>query len=119
MSRCEVEYYESVTNRCPVQDLLNSLEVKERKRLIRGINLLNQYGSELVLLGRDHAAHLRDKIFELRVRTRHKRFRVFYFFFDRDKAILTHGVVKKTGRVPDSEIERAIAYRQDYFRRHT
>jgi hypothetical protein len=29
MSRCEVEYYESVTNRCPVQDLLNSLEVKE------------------------------------------------------------------------------------------
>jgi len=119
MPQCEVEYFETPTHRCPVKELLDSLEVKERKRVLWTIDLLSHYGWELHSSDRDHAAHLRDKIYELRVRVRHKRFRVFYFFFDRDKVILTHGIVKKTGKVPDSEIDKAIACREYYFSRYT
>lgn len=118
MPQCEVEYFETAT-RCPVQEFLDSLETKERKRVLWAIDLLSDYGSDLVLLGRDHAAYLRDKIFELRVRSRHKRFRVFYFFFDGDRVILTHGIVKKTGKVPESEIDKALACREYYFGQHT
>jgi phage-related protein len=42
---------------------------------------------------------------------------VFYFFFEGDRAILTHGIAKTTGKVPESEIDRAVAYRMDYLRR--
>ncbi|MBO5567385.1 MAG: type II toxin-antitoxin system RelE/ParE family toxin [Clostridia bacterium] len=32
-------------------------------------------------------------------------------------AALTHGFIKKTQKTPPSEIERAVRYRNDYFRR--
>ena len=34
-----------------------------------------------------------------------------------NKAILTHGFIKKTQKTPPSEIERAIRYRKEYFSR--
>jgi phage-related protein len=117
MHSCEVEYYEMTSSRCPVCEFLDELELKERRRVLWAIDLLSEYGWRLVSLGRDHAAYLRDDIFELRVRSRHRRFRVFYFFFEGDRAILTYGIAKTTGKVPESEIDRAVAYRMDYLRR--
>ena len=33
-----------------------------------------------------------------------------------NKAVLTHGFIKKTNKTPPSEIERAIQYRDEYMK---
>jgi phage-related protein len=66
-------------------------------------------------LDRPHVGFLRDHIHELRVRTHHGLYRLLFFFYGGRKFIITHGIVKKTAKVPDSEIDRAIKYRKDYI----
>ncbi|MCI0693237.1 type II toxin-antitoxin system RelE/ParE family toxin [candidate division KSB1 bacterium] len=45
-------------------------------------------------------------------------FNYLYFFTRGNTIILPHGFVKKTTKVPENEIERAIRYRRDYVVRH-
>lgn len=56
--------------------------------------------------------HLRDGIFELRVRHTNKIIRSLYFYFVDKMIIFTNGIVKKTSKIPNSEIEKAIKYRK-------
>ncbi len=53
-----------------------------------------------------------------RVRVSRVRYRVLYFFWKRGDIVLTHGITKKTGRVPETEIDRAVQCREDWLRRH-
>ena len=43
--------------------------------------------------------------------------RVMYFFVVGDRAVLTHGFIKKTQKTPPREIERAKKIRDDYIER--
>lgn len=54
---------------------------------------------------------------ELRAKVGSDISRVLYFFVVGQRAILTHGFIKKTNKTPVAEIERAISYRQDFFER--
>lgn len=60
---------------------------------------------------------LGDGIFELRAQMGNNITRVLYFFFIGDKAILTHGFIKKSQKTPPGEIDRAKHYRTDYQER--
>jgi phage-related protein len=81
--------------------------------IFRIFSLAEEYGYELP---RPHSAPLREKILELRVSTKNGNFRFLYFFDDRI-IIITHGFKKKTRKVPNREIEKAIEYRNIYFER--
>ena len=112
----EIEYYEKPNGRCPVQDFLDDLSVKdELPFVLRKIDLLGEHGYRWK---RPHADYLRDDIFELRTKTRSGNIRILYFFFLRDKIVLTHGFKKKAGKVPDTEIDKAMEYRKDYYQRN-
>ncbi len=112
----EIEYYERPNGRCPVQDFLNDLSVKdELPFVLRKIDLMAEYGYRLK---RPHADYLRDDIYELRTKTRSGNIRLLYFFFLREKIVLTHGFPKKAGKVSDAEIDKAIEYRKDYYQRN-
>jgi phage-related protein len=108
----EVEFYETKSGRCPIQDFLGSLQAKDRVFAVRGLERLELFGPEL---RRPHVDYLRDDIYELRVQTPGGGLRLFYFFFDRRKIVMTHAIRKKTGQVPPAEIDRAIAYRSEYM----
>ena len=60
---------------------------------------------------------LGDGIFELRAKTGTNISRVMYFFVVGDRAVLTHGFIKKTQKTPPREIERANKIRDDYIER--
>lgn len=111
----EVEFYETRSGRCPVREFLGSLQAKERVFAVRGLERLEMFGPEL---RRPHVDYLRDDIYELRVQTPGGGLRLFYFFFDRRKIVMTHGIRKKAGQVPPAEIDRAITYRTDYLEQH-
>jgi len=42
-----IEYYESVSGKYPVEEFINSLEVKSQTRIARTLDLLEEFGIEL------------------------------------------------------------------------
>ena len=76
--------------------------------------MLEKSGNQL---GMPFSKHLEDGIFELRTEQGSDITRVLYFFVVGSKAVLTHGLVKKTQKTPPGEIERAKKYRAEYLSR--
>lgn len=112
----EIDYYEKPNGKCPVVEFIESLSAKDQARIIKKIELLAKLGLEL---RRPHTDTLRDGIRELRIKTNHGQHRILHFIFYRNTAVLLDGITKKTGKVPDSAIDRAIEYMQDYIQTHT
>jgi phage-related protein len=110
----EVEFFEKSNGRCPTIDFLRKLNKQDRVFIDNAFDRLEQYGRQL---DRPHVGFLRDHIWELRVRTNHGIYRFLYFFIDNHKFVITHGFSKKSGKVPDSEIDKAIEFREDYISR--
>jgi len=108
----KVEFYETRDGRRPAEDFLKNLTKEESVRVRGKIQRLQEHGRNLKY---PNVEHLRDKIWELRVRCRKNRIRILYFFYDGHKFILSHGFRKKSGKVRDSEIDRAITHREDYL----
>ena len=113
-SKWIVEFYEKANGRCPVAEFLDSLSNEEKIFVQRSLQRLEEYGTQL---GRPYVAPLRDHIWELRKKTHQGNIRLLYFFFDGNKFIITHGFKKKSNKVPDSEIDKAIEIRKEYLQR--
>lgn len=112
----KIDYYEkSTTGDCPVLEFLESLPAKDRKRVTKKIEFLEQLGLKL---RRPHSDTLRDGIRELRIKTNHGQYRVLHFIHHRDTAVLLHGITKNTSKVPEAAIDKAIEYMHDYLSTH-
>ena len=60
-----------------------------------------------------------EGIWECRIQLGSNAYRIFCFFDGNFVVVLTHGLIKKTQKTPQREIERAETYRKDYLRRRT
>ena len=106
--KCKVLYYETVQGRCPVIDFLESLSIDMRAKVMRDIDLLEEFGRMLSLPQADAVKGDRYKgLFELRSKFSSNITRIYYFFMSGDQAILLHGLLKKSGRPPQRELETA------------
>ena len=57
-----------------------------------------------------------EDIWECRIQFGSNAYRIFCFFMN-NSVVLTHGFVKTSQKTPAGEIERAEAYRRDFFKR--
>jgi len=80
----------------------------------RCIDRLKKLGSRGHELRRPIAAPLRDSIYELRVREKKVRLRMLFFFYGRERVVVTHGLKKKSDEVPPTEIDRALEKKKRY-----
>lgn len=110
-----IDYYESESGRKPVEDFINSLDLKMRVKIFGRLQLLKEYGPKL---GMPFSRHLDDGIFELRTVQGNGNARILYFFFAGGRIILTHGFTKKTTKTPRREIDKAKSYRCDWRARN-
>lgn len=106
----QVKFYNTKKGECPVQEFLDSLTEKERVKSVKLIMVLSEEGPNLK---RPYSDFLRDSIHELRVQFSKNDFRILYFFYERDNIIMTHGFTKKSDKVPNSEIDKALKYKKE------
>lgn len=114
MQKFEVIFYEKENGDCPVEEFLNSLDVKMRAKLVGLLELLEEKGNQL---REPYSKLIDDGIFEIRCKVGNNITRLLYFFYYKGKIILTNGFVKKTQKTPLEEIKVAKARRTDYKRR--
>lgn len=99
-----IEFFEKDNGRCPVENFLDDLNpVTELPYVNDQIEKLKMYGNEL---SRPYCGFLKNDIYELRIKTKKKKIRILYFFYNRGVIIFTHGFVKKTRKIPQSEIKK-------------
>lgn len=110
----EIKFYEDQTGRVPVKEFLDGLDIKMRQKMLRSIQALQDMDISLRM---PLSESLEDGIFELRAKSGTNISRVMYFFIIGNRAVLTHGFIKKTQKTPRRELQRAKDIRADYFRR--
>ena len=109
-----VIFYRTVDGKCPVQEFIDSLPGKVAQKIVWVLKLLE----DLEIVPSSYFKKLlgTEEIWECRIQFGSNTYRIFCFFID-NSVILTHGFVKKSQKTPAGEIERAEAYRRDFFKR--
>jgi phage-related protein len=109
-----VIFYRTVDGKCPVQEFIDSLPGKVAQKIVWVFKLLE----DLEIVPSFYFKKLvgTEEIWECRIQFGSNTYRIFCFFID-NYVILTHGFIKKSQRTPAGEIERAEAYRRDFFKR--
>jgi phage-related protein len=106
--RFEVEFLEEA------KDFLDSLEHKTREKVI-----YNVWKSRMTV-DSDLFKKIDEDIWEFRILYQGKQIRLLSFWDKNSKipkvVICTHGFVKKDGKVPKKEIEKAIKIMQEYYK---
>ena len=118
MSSFEVRLYEQANGDCPVVEFIDSLPKKEKAKLLRDIDLLEELGTKarepLV-----KAIKGEKNLYELRSIFSNNAQRIFYFMFDGSQFVLLNGFTKKTQKTPPGEIQKAKDYKDDHLRRYS
>ncbi len=95
------------------KEFLDKLDAKARDKIVYNIwKARSTNDNELF-------KKLQDEIWEFRTKFNKTYYRLFAFWDKADKedtvVISTHGMIKKTDKIPKSEIERAENLREKYF----
>jgi hypothetical protein len=107
-------YYETQDGLCPIRVFIDTCKEREQAKILSWFSLLENDGPNLP---RPYADFLSDGIHELRVKLGGNQVRLFYFFCYRDFIVFTHSHIKRGGKIPQSEIDRAKLYREDFLTR--
>lgn len=95
------------------KDFLLQLDEKSRDKIIFNIDK-SKFKNDNELFKK-----LKGEIWEFRTLYNKKQFRIFAFWDKTDKTetlvLATHGIIKKTGKTPDKEIEKTENIRLRYF----
>src|ERR1700693_4438872 len=98
------EFYVEDDGTSPIEQFLDSLDVKTRTRFrwsLEQLRVRNVQAREPLV------RHLEDDLWELREESRTNIYRIVYFFFTGRRIIFLHGFQKKTPRTPRQEVELA------------
>ena len=110
MAEYSITFFKTQQGEIPARDFVLSLPERVRFKFEAYLQLLSEYGPRIK---RQYGAYLRDKIYELRPNFGHLSPRILYFYKGKE-IVLTHGFLKKTDAVPNTEIEKAIRIMNSY-----
>ena len=114
MANWTVEKYRDRRGHVPLIEYLDTLQLKDRARVLRSFALLEDYGPALKM---PNAGHVQGKLWELRIDGRPNSYRVLYAGVPGRKFMLLHIFAKKADKAPPQEIETAQRRLTDYLER--
>jgi len=100
-----VIFYRTADGKCPVQEFLDSLPGKTAQKVTWVLNLIE----DLDVVPSTYFKKLvnTEEIWECRIQLGSNAYRIFCFFDGHSVVVLTRGLIKKTQKTPQREIERA------------
>ncbi len=114
----KILFYEKANGEAPLEDFIQSLPDKFKTKVYWSIELLREFGTQLK---EPYVKPVKGKenhgLWELRIRFAGDISRILYFVQSEDGFILLHGFIKKTDKIPASELETARARKIDFKRR--
>jgi len=118
MCSVKIIFFQDSNGSVPVLDWIKGLNKKDKAKVIDRIILLSERGHTL---RRPHADSIRGSdLYELRLRFKKVRVRILYFFFKGKSTVLCHVVSrKKTDKIPQVEINRALGKRGIFIKNPT
>ena len=96
----QVILYESRGGQKPVETFIKSLQSSTQAKLIRQLDLLEEFGPKL---GMPHAKPVGGGLYELRVRGK-QEVRVIYVFVQKQSIYLLHGFQKKSQEIAKKDL---------------
>ena len=107
--------YETASGKCPVENLLDSLNPKQAQKVAWTLHLIE----ELPVIPTQYFKKLvnTDDIWEVRAIFKNDIFRILGFFDGNNLIVLNHAFQKKTQKTPKQAIETAERRKQNYFER--
>jgi len=102
-----VNYYKDQNGKKPVEEWIDTLDVKLKVKIFRAFELLEEFNLNLKA---PYVKPLEDKLYELRVKDSKGIYRIIYFSYTNRQFIMLNGFVKKTQKTPKKEI--ALAYKR-------
>jgi len=113
----KVVFYETEAGESPVWDFIFGLPSKDQAKVVRALDLLEEFGLEL------RAPYVRSvtgrrKLWELRVRGIGGAYHILYFAFTGQRMVVLHAFAKKTQKTPRREIAMAERRMAEFLRRY-
>ena len=93
----KVVFYGTGSTGSPAMDFFHSLDSKFQAKVILAVKLLAEYGT---LLREPYSKALENGIFELRTQSEGKAIRLLYFHAGDRRIVITHGFLRKPGKLP-------------------
>ena len=97
------------------KEFLDGLDEKTRNKIIYNVWKSRSFNNNELF------KKLQDEIWEFRTLYNKSYYRLFAFWDKSEKdetiVISTHGIIKKTGKTPKSEIEKAERLMEQYFKK--
>ena len=113
MPLTRVLFFQDDQRRAPVVEWLSQLRRADRFAFANCAAAIHRLAAAGHELRRPTADYLRDKIYELRAKHGRVNYRILYFFYGQEAAILAHALTKED-KVPNVDIDRAIRRRKLY-----
>lgn len=111
-----IEFSENARGTSPPRVFMRGLPPRDRSKVIRALELLEEFG---LALGDPYVKSLAGHrgLYELRVRSRSDAFRLFFFTAGKERVVIVHGIRKKTEKTPQRDFATAEERRAEYLRR--
>ena len=93
------------------RDFINSLSDVEARKVFYVVDMLKTQER----VNARFVKYLREEIYELRAEHGGNIFRVFFIFDEGNVVMLFNGFRKKTQKTPQSEINKAIQLKKEYY----
>lgn len=111
MGNWKIEYCESSSGNKPIEEFINSLEEKAQVKILRTLELLEEFG---IRMGLPHVKKLTGtSLWELRI-LGSNNIRVFYITRAQKRFLLLHAFKKKTQKTNRKEIKVALERLREY-----
>jgi len=93
------------------ESFMDTLSDKEQNKIQYGLLLLKTRER----LSAKFVKHIRDGLYELRIEYNGNIYRVFFIFDEEHLVVLFNGFQKKTDKVPEYEIKKALKIKDEYY----
>lgn len=113
-NKWELIFYKTKNGKIPTVEFIRGLPDKLKAKALKDLELLETYGNDLTM---SYSRAMGNGLFELRILQSNNIARIFYFFREKNRIILTNGFIKKTQQTPPRELEKAFKYKQEYEQR--